>query len=195
MSAEVAALLGYAPDGGIGPDTDFLEAAWTRWLATVLQEEFKRGGTDEHTEAVAANTPDTVPCLDRESASGLLRIDATGRRMAKGMDLLGAAAILPGSPPLPNSAASHRPYGCRAGPPPGAWSVCPHPWRWGAPTSTPASRHTSTTAGKVPSVPGFGRDEPLPLFFDAVLDVASRRGGASGGRRRALRPVGHLSAG
>lgn len=59
-------------------------------LATVLHEEFKRGGTDERTEAVAADTPDTVPYPDRESVSGLLRI-------AKGMDQLGAvAAILPG---------------------------------------------------------------------------------------------------
>lgn len=66
-------------------------------LATVLHEEFKRGGTDEHAEAVAADTRDTVPYPDRESVSGLLRIAATGGRMAKGMDLLGAvAAILPG---------------------------------------------------------------------------------------------------
>ncbi|WP_329074312.1 acyl carrier protein [Streptomyces niveus] len=120
VSAEAAALLGYAPDGGIGSDTDFLEAGMDSVtaaelrgalraatgltlttgvvfdhgtparLATVLHEEFKRGGTDEHAEAVAADTPDTVPYPDRESVSGLLRI-------AKGMDLLGAvAAILPG---------------------------------------------------------------------------------------------------
>ncbi|MEV8287389.1 acyl carrier protein [Streptomyces niveus] len=87
MSAEAAALLGCAPDGGIGPATDFLEAGMDSVtaaalraatgltlttgavcdhgtparLATVLHEEFKRGGPDEHTEAVAADAPVALP--------------------------------------------------------------------------------------------------------------------------------------
>lgn len=87
VSAEAAALRGHAPEGGVGPDADFLEAGMDSVtaaalraatgltqttgavcdhgtparLATVLHEEFKRGGTDEHTQAVAADTPVAPP--------------------------------------------------------------------------------------------------------------------------------------
>ncbi|WP_405850611.1 phosphopantetheine-binding protein [Streptomyces niveus] len=200
VSAEAAALLGYAPDGGIGPDTDFLEvgmdsvtAAELRAatgltlttgvvfdygtparLATVLHEEFKRGRTDERTEAVAADTPDTVPYPDRESVSGLLRIAATGGRMAKRMDLLGAvAAILPGFSTVAELGGVAPPVRLSRGPANPAPGLCAltHGARGRPPVRPLAAHFHGRREVAVPSVPGFGRDEPLPLSFDAVVDV------------------------
>ncbi|MFD4112989.1 type I polyketide synthase [Streptomyces niveus] len=207
VSAEAAALLGYAPDGGIGPDTAFLEAGMDSvtaaelrgalraatgltlttgavfdhgtpaLLATVLHEEFTRGGTDEHTEAVAADTPDTpdaVPSPDRESVSGLLRMAATGGRMAKGMDLLGAvAAILPGFSTVAELGGVAPPVRLSRGPATRRLICVPSPMALGG--AHQYARFAAHFHGRrevaVPAVPGFGRDEPLPLSFDAVVDV------------------------
>ncbi|MEV8420513.1 type I polyketide synthase [Streptomyces niveus] len=210
VSAEAAALLGYAPDGGIGPDTAFLEAGMDSvtaaelrgalraatgltlttgavfdhgtpaLLATVLHEEFTRGGTDEHTEAVAAETPDTpdtsdaVPSPDRESVSGLLRMAATGGRMAKGMDLLGAvAAILPGFSTVAELGGVAPPVRLSRGPATRRLVCVPSPMALGG--AHQYARFAAHFHGRrevaVPAVPGFGRDEPLPLSFDAVVDV------------------------
>ncbi|MFE4492005.1 hypothetical protein ACFRKD_06040 [Streptomyces niveus] len=133
----------------------------------------ERGGTDEHTEAVAANTPDTVPCLDRESASGLLRIDATGRRMAKGMDLLGAvAAILPGFSTVAELGGVATPVRLSRGPATRRLVCVPSPMALGGAhqyARFAAHFHGRREVGAVRS--GFGRDEPQPLSFDAVVDV------------------------
>ncbi|MFD6330427.1 type I polyketide synthase [Streptomyces niveus] len=210
VSAEAAALLGYAPDGGIGPDTAFLEAGMDSvtaaelrgalraatgltlttgavfdhgtpaLLATVLHEEFTRGGTDEHTEAVAAETPgtpdtsDAVPSPDRESVSGLLRMAATGGRMAKGMDLLGAvAAILPGFSTVAELGGVAPPVRLSRGPATRRLVCVPSPMALGG--AHQYARFAAHFHGRrevaVPAVPGFGRDEPLPLSFDAVVDV------------------------
>ncbi|MFE5666782.1 type I polyketide synthase [Streptomyces niveus] len=207
VSAEAAALLGYAPDGGMDPDTAFLEAGMDSVtaaelrgalraatgltlttgavfdhgtparLATVLHEEFTRGVTDEHTEAVAADTPDTldaVPSPDRESVSGLLRMAATGGRMAKGMDLLGAvAAILPGFSTVAELGGVAPPVRLSRGPATRRLVCVPSPMALGG--AHQYARFAAHFHGRrevaVPAVPGFGRDEPLPLSFDAVVDV------------------------
>ncbi|MGW6511866.1 alpha/beta fold hydrolase, partial [Streptomyces niveus] len=204
VSAEAAALLGYAPDGGIGPDTAFLEAGMDSVtaaelrgalrastgltlttgavfdhgtparLATALHEEFTRGGTDEHTEAVAADTSGAVPSPDRESVSGLLRMAATDGRMAKGMDLLGAvAAILPGFSTVAELGGVAPPVRLSRGPAARRLVCVPSPMALGG--AHQYARFAAHFHGRrevaVPAVPGFGRDEPLPLSFDAVVDV------------------------
>ncbi|MFE3588610.1 hypothetical protein ACFXOY_13910 [Streptomyces niveus] len=79
------------------------------------------------------------------------------------MDLLGAvAAILPGSSTVAELGGVAPPVRLSRRP---ATLGCAHPY----------ARFTAHFHGRrevaVPSVPGFGRDEPLPLSFDAVVDV------------------------
>ncbi|MFD5898821.1 type I polyketide synthase [Streptomyces sp. NPDC060366] len=217
VSAEAAALLGYAADGGIGPDTVFLEAGMDSVtaaelrgavgaatgltlttgavfdhgtparLAAVLHEEYTRAGVsapDESadTQEIAVTTP--APAPDRESVSGLLRMAATGGRMAKGMDLLGAvAAILPGFTTVAELGSVAPPVRLSRGPADRRLICVPSPMALGG--AHQYARFATHFHGRrevaVPAVPGFGRDEPLPLSFDAVVDVLTEGTRAAAG--------------
>ncbi|MFD3918633.1 type I polyketide synthase [Streptomyces sp. NPDC058595] len=221
VSAEAAALLGYAADGGIGPDTVLLEAGMDSVtaaelrgavraatgltlttgavfdhgtparLAAVLQEEYARAGASGPDEGagtggreLAVTDAPPAPAVDRESVSGLLRMAATGGRMAKGMDLLGAvAAILPGFTTVAELGRVAPPVRLSRGPAERRLICVPSPMALGG--AHQYARFAAHFHGRrevaVPAVPGFGRDEPLPLSFDAVVDVLTEGTRAAAG--------------
>ncbi|MFD6992937.1 type I polyketide synthase [Streptomyces sp. NPDC059943] len=217
VSAEAAALLGYAVDGGIGPDTVFLEAGMDSVtaaelrgavgaatgltlttgavfdhgtparLAAVLHEEYTLAGASAPDESAAAQelaVTAPAPAPDRESVSGLLRMAATGGRMAKGMDLLGAvAAILPGFTTVAELGSVAPPVRLSRGPADRRLICVPSPMALGG--AHQYARFATHFHGRrevaVPAVPGFGRDEPLPLSFDAVVDVLTEGTRAAAG--------------
>ncbi|MEU0523261.1 type I polyketide synthase [Streptomyces niveus] len=158
-------------------------------LAAVLWEEHTRAGasaTDEkdETEDLAKGDDVRAPAPDRESVSGLLRMAATGGRMAKGMDLLGAvAAILPGFTTVAELGRLAPPVRLSRGPAEERLICVPSPMALGG--AHQYARFAAHFHGRrevaVPAVPGFGRDEPLPLSFDAVVDVLAEGTRAAAG--------------
>ncbi|MEU0692428.1 alpha/beta fold hydrolase [Streptomyces niveus] len=158
-------------------------------LAAVLWEEYTRAGasiTDEKAETEDLATGDHVPAPapDRESVSGLLRMAATGGRMAKGMDLLGAvAAILPGFTTVAELGRVAPPVRLSRGPAERRLICVPSPMALGGAHQYArfAAHFHGSREVAVPAVPGFGRDEPLPLSFDAVVDVLAEGTRAAAG--------------
>ncbi|QHY93739.1 Phenolphthiocerol synthesis polyketide synthase type I Pks15/1 [Streptomyces sp. S4.7] len=146
-------------------------------LAAVLRQEYDRGVVsvpDEKAEEGSREHAVTAPAPDRESVSGLLRMAATGGRMSKGMDLLGAvAAILPGFTTVAELGGVAPAVRLSRGPADRRLICVPSPMALGG--AHQYARFAAHFHGRrevaVPAVPGFGRDEPLPLSFDAVVDV------------------------